>query len=109
MKLPADAVIARAKVANYLLKRQPENDKSQFLALAGSTTSDVDQLVEDIRTQLLPLDASFEERTEYGDKYQITGRLTGPNRRVLRVVSIWMTESVSGETKFITLYPAKDD
>ena len=108
MKLPPNAVIARAKVANYLLQWRPENDKSQFLALAGYTAEHVDRLLEDIRNQLLPLEAEFEETTEYGDKYRIAGTLTGPNGRPLRVVSIWMTETASGLTKFITLYPAKE-
>jgi len=98
----------QTKVADYLLKRQPENDKSQFLALAGYTVTYVDQLVEDIRTQLLPLEAEFEEATEYGEKYRIVGTLRGPNGRGLPVVSIWMTEAASGLTKFITLYPAKE-
>jgi len=109
MKLPGDAVIARTKVANYLLKWQPENDKSQFLALAGYTARHADQLVEDIRTQLLPLEATFEETTEYGDKHRISGALTGPNGQLLRVISVWITESASRVTKFITLYPAKED
>jgi hypothetical protein len=52
-------------------------------------------------------DAEHEETTEYGDTYRICGTLSGPNGRVLRVVSIWMTESATGTTKFITLYPER--
>ena len=48
------------------------------------------------------------ETTEYGDKYQICGELTGPNGRTLRVTTIWMIEGATGLTKFITLYPAKE-
>jgi hypothetical protein len=107
MKLAADAIIAREKVANYLLEWRPENDKSQFLALAGYTMDHPDLLVNDIRKQLLPLDAQIEEMTEYGQKYRISGMLTGPNGRALRVETVWMVESVSGVTKFLTLYPTK--
>jgi hypothetical protein len=46
------------------------------------------------------------ESTEYGDKYRIRGVLAGPNGRALNVVTIWMTETATGKTKFITLYPA---
>jgi hypothetical protein len=109
MKLPSDSVIARAKAANYLLQWRPENDKSQFLAIAGYAPGQVDRLLQDIRDQLLPLDAVFEETTEYGDKYCIRGTLTGPNGRRLRVVSVWLTEGATGTTKFITLHPAKED
>ncbi len=107
MILPADAVIAKAKVINYLLAWRPENDKSEFLAQAGYTAMQAEQLIEDIRRQLLPMDAEYEETTEYGDKYRIYGSLTGPNGRALRVVSIWMIESPTGTTKFITLYPGR--
>jgi hypothetical protein len=40
-------------------------------------------------------------------KYQIRGKLKGPNGRTLRVISIWMTESAGGKSKFVTLYPDK--
>jgi hypothetical protein len=105
MILPANAVIARAKVVSYLLAWRRENDKSGFLAQAGYTAADGDPLAQDIRRQLLPLEADFEETTDYGDMYRIRGTLIGPNGRVLRVVSIWMKENTTGTTKFITLYP----
>jgi hypothetical protein len=104
MILPADAVIAKAKVMHYLLAWRRENDKSGFLAQAGYSAAEPDRLFEDIRRQLLPLDATYESTTEYGDTFKICGTLTGPNGRGLRLVSIWMTESATGTTKFITLY-----
>jgi len=107
MKLAANALIARDKVVDYLLAWRPENDKSQFLALAGYTAAQPDHLVNDIRNQLLPLDAQAEETTEYGEKYRIRGTLVGPNGRILRVETVWMVESSSGVTKFVTLYPTK--
>ena len=109
MRLPVDAVISPTKIANYLLAWRLENDKSQFLSQAGYDAADPDRLGDDIRSQLLPLEAEFEEKTEYGEKFQIGGSLTGPNGKILRVVSIWMTESATGTTKFITLYPAKEN
>src|SRR5947207_14921458 len=105
MRLPSDAVIAIEKMADYLLRWRPENDQWQFVAQAGYTEQDADQLAADIRRQLLTLEASFEESTEYGEMYSTVGWLTGPNGRELRVVSIWMMESATDKTKFITLYP----
>ena len=107
MKLPTDAIIARRKVTEYLLRQRREDDKSGFLALAGYTLNDADRLLNDVRTQLLPLGAELFEDTEYGPKYRIRGTLTGPNGRVLRVLSIWMKENATGETKFVTLRPDK--
>ncbi len=107
MKLPANTVIAPRKLSQYLLRLRVEDDKSQFLALAGYTLDDADRLMRDIREQLLPLEAEFHEETEYGPKYRIRGTLTGPNGRVLRVVTIWMKENATNQTKFVTLFPDK--
>jgi hypothetical protein len=109
MKLSSQAIIAREKIANYLLAWRPENDKSQFLARAGYTDQDADRLADDIRNQLLSKDAEFECSTDYGDVYRITSALIGPNGRALNVTSIWMIEAVTSTTKFITLYPAKEN
>lgn len=107
MRLSSDAVIARAKLTKYLLQWRPENDKSLFLAQAGYTPSEAEQLDKDIRRQLLSLEATFDEATQFGDKYRICGSLTGPNGRKLEVVSIWMVEKATGQSTFITLYPKK--
>jgi Domain of unknown function (DUF6883) len=105
MKLPANTIIARRKLDEYLLRHRDEDDKSAFLALAGYTLENVDRLMNDLRTGLLPLDAEPFDQTDYGPKYRIRGTLTGPNGRVLRVVSVWMKEDATGETKFVTLFP----
>lgn len=107
MKLPDNAVIAREKLTRYLLHKLPENDKSGFLALAGYSLANAEQLEADLRGQILTREAAFMESTEYGDKYSIRGELTGPNGHQLNVVTIWMIENAGGLTKFITLYPAK--
>jgi hypothetical protein len=105
MRLPADAIIAREKMTRYLLIRQARGDKSAFLARAGYASETADQLLHDLRTQLLPLDATQLHSTGFGDFYEIRGALTGPNGIALSVRSIWMKEYLSGVTKFITLIP----
>jgi len=108
MKLPANSEIARVKVTRYLLKQRDEDDKSKFLSQAGYTPAHADKLLEDLRA-LLNDEAKFIQTTEYGDKYLIRGILEGPNGNRLRVVSIWMTEEATRQTKFVTLYPDKDE
>lgn len=107
MRLPSDALVALEKLTEYLLRWRPEDDKSAFLAQAGYTLENADRLLVDIREQLMPLEAVAIENTEYGPKLALAGVLTGPNGRALRVVTIWMTEEATGQTKFITLYPDK--
>ena len=49
------------------------------------------------------------ENTRYGQMYKIKGNLTGPNGKILAVCTIWMTETTTGDTKFITMYPKKGE
>jgi len=107
MKLPADAIIAAEKVMHYLLVRQTRGDKSAFLARGGYTLENTNQLLQDLRTQLLSLDATPLHSTEFGQFYEIRGPLVGPNAVTLQIRTIWMKENLSGVTKFITLIPEK--
>ncbi|MEA3443394.1 MAG: hypothetical protein U9R19_01565 [Bacteroidota bacterium] len=46
---------------------------------------------------MLTLDALHTEETGYGYKYEIKGKLIGPNGKTLSVCSIWINEN---ESKF---------
>lgn len=105
MKLPANTVIAPRKLTQYLLRLRQEDYKSRFLALAGYALENADRLQMDIREQILPLDAELFDETEYGPKYRIRGKLTGPNGRVLRVSTIWMKEYETGQTNSLRCSP----
>jgi hypothetical protein len=59
----------------------------------------------DLRAQILNQEAAALETTSYGQLYEIRAPLVGPSGRTLRVRTIWMTEYLSGATKFITLIP----
>ena len=107
MKLPPDAVIAPEKLVNYLLVKQARGDKSVFLASAGYSAANSQQLSHDLRGQVLSQDAIPLQRTKFGQFYEIRALLTGPNETTLRIRSIWMKEHLSGVTKFITLVPDK--
>lgn len=109
MKLPIDSIIAPAKLTHYLLVFRPVDDKSQFLAQAGYRLENWQQLEADLRSQILSLDAVLsDEPNRFGDVYEIRGDLIGVNGVSLRVITIWMTEYETGQTKFITLYPNKE-
>jgi len=107
MKLPPDSIIAREKIERYLLVPQSRGDKSAFLALAGYTLDNPENLLTDLREQILPLDAAPLETKVFGQYFEIRGNLTGPNGVKLAIRTIWMTEHLSGETKFVTLIPDK--
>lgn len=103
--MPADAIIDPSKVSAYLLRWRAEDDKSAFLGRAGYSLDNPGRLLKDIREQVLLADAEFIEGTEYGPKFRIRGRLSGPNGRTLHVVTIWMRETATNQTKFVTLFP----
>ncbi len=105
MRLPADAVIAEDKLTHYLLIPHARGDKSAFLAQAGYALENAGQLLRDLRSQILPLDAQRLESNEFGQYYQIRGTLVGPNGVALPVRTIWLTEHLSGITKFVPLIP----
>lgn len=107
MKLPADSVIAKDKLTRYLLLPHARGDKSAFLAQAGYRLENADRLLLDLRAQVLPLDAEKLASNKFGQYYQVRGALIGPSGTPLPIRTIWMTEHLSGVTKFITLIPDK--
>lgn len=109
MKLPENSLIAHEKLRQYLLILRKRNDKSQWLAQAGYTLENWQELENDLRVQILSLEATPIESTKYGQTYEIKGELTGPNGKSLLVCTIWMTETATGNTKLITIYPDKGD
>ena len=107
MKLPASTIIATDKITQYLLVPQARGDKSTFLRAAGYTLDNADRLLDDLRSQILPLDAIPLESGKFGQYYEICGTLSGPNGAVRAVRTIWIVEHLSGITKFVTLIPDK--
>lgn len=105
MKLPSDALIATEKLTKYLLVKRPIGDKSEFLRQAGYTLDNWRQLEQNIRQQILSQEAVPIEQTRYGEYFEIRASLRGPNSVTVNVRTVWMRESRSGVTKFITLYP----
>jgi len=105
VKLPTSATIAPEKLTAYLLVRQARGDKSAFLAKAGYTAANPEQLLHDLRSQVLSKEAILIGRTKFGELYEIRAPLTGPIGSALQIRSIWMKEHLSGVTKFITLVP----
>src|SRR5438046_2859378 len=101
MKLPADSEIPLEKFTQYLLVPRTRADKSKFLLRAGYSTDNAQQLIADLRAQILPLDATSAGTTKFGDFFEIRGPLRGPNGVPLRVKTIWIREHLQGNTRFV--------
>jgi|SRR4051812_38232940 hypothetical protein len=103
MIIPKDATIAVEKMG-YLLVPKEVDDKSGYLALAGYSIGESWELLRDIRDQLLPSEGLLQRTNEFGDFFETTGVLKGPNGRSIGIRSIWVRDE-EGQFRFVTLFP----
>jgi hypothetical protein len=102
--LDRQATIAEAKLTKYLLIERPKDDKSGFLAQAEYNLDNWRQLRQELR-QFLLTQATLHKKTNFGDIYEIKGILVGVNGINLRIATYWIVDSLTNETKFVTLLP----
>ncbi|MEH2456732.1 DUF6883 domain-containing protein [Nostoc sp.] len=103
MKIPDNIIIPEEKVTCYLLVPRIKDDKSKFLAQAGFTQNNPEDLLTAIR-QLATTNEVVEDNTnEYGTFYTIAGYLQGVNGQNLAVITVWLQSKHDGSFRFITL------
>lgn len=103
--LSQNAIIAPEKLTKYLLVLLPKDDKSKFLALAGYTLTNWQQLEKDLKVQVLSQPAEFCETNRFGKKYIIRTKLRGRNSIELNILTVWIV--AKGVTRLVTLVPDK--
>jgi hypothetical protein len=69
MKIPSDALIAEAKLRDYLLIYKETDDKSQFLAQAGFTRDEPEFLEASIRHLIENEQAEVDRSDKFGTFY----------------------------------------
>ncbi|MEM9244876.1 MAG: DUF6883 domain-containing protein [Cyanobacteria bacterium P01_F01_bin.153] len=106
MRLEGNIVVPEAKLSQYLLVSRDRDDKSKFLAQAGFTQQNPDELRQAILNIIATHDAIEDRRDRYGTFYRIEGDLIGPNRTLV-VVTIWLQRTLDGAIQFVTLLPKK--
>ena len=105
MRIPEDLIIPDAKITQYLLVSKKRNDKSRFLAQAGFTQENPEDLTLAIQKQAIDREAIEEKSNEYGTFYQVQGELIGVNNISLSVVTVWLQRQIDGKFQFVTLKP----
>jgi hypothetical protein len=102
------AHIDSAKIRDYILST--EHPVGRFKAALfyhmGYNREKWEVLVDDIRRFHLPLDAELVERNKFGQKYSITGMITGPNGKTEMLRTIWIVLAGEYIPRFVTIYPA---
>jgi len=108
MKLPnADqSAIPPEKIHGYLLS--PTHPTGQFKAAffrsLGYRQVHWRQLEKDLRS-ILENDATLGESTEYGQKFEIKGCITGPAGKSAWLVTAWIILAGQEIPRFITAFP----
>ena len=77
MKLQGNIIIPDAKLTQYLLVPRQEDDKSKYLAQAGFTQDNPDQLKQAVLTLIQTYDAISDRQDKYGTYYRVEGDLIG--------------------------------
>lgn len=110
MKLPNTevAIVPQGKIQDYLLSHS--HPIGQFKAIIfndlGYSQHNWSKLQSDLK-ELLGQDAIEKEVTEYGKKYEIRSKMTGPNGKSRDMVAVWIILKDEDFPRFITAYPGE--
>ena len=100
------AIIDPGKLQNYLLSSSHPvgRFKAEFFKSIGFTDENRASLEIEIRA-LLRNEATIKEETEYGQKYEVRGIITGPAGLKAEIVTVWIVLRDEETARFITAYP----
>jgi hypothetical protein len=107
MQISSRLVIQDQKITQYLLIFQEKDDKSQFLANAGYTLQNWEQLKADILCFVPDSEILATVETPWGLRYRVRSQWQGANGRSIAVISIWQDDRDADVLRFVTLYPDK--
>ena len=109
MKLPGveHAVVDPAKIRDYLLStsHQVGRFKAQFFFALGYSQERWETLAADLRRHAADGTAVEGERSTYGQKFEIRGRLVGPSGRDAEIISVWIILRGADAPRFVTAFP----
>ena len=111
MKLPNSelAEVPREKIVDYLLS--PVHPIGRFKGAFFRTLGFSDtqpEVFEAAIKQLLLGPAEERSTTNYGTKYVVRGRITGPNGRDATIAAVWIILLGDPIPRFVTAYPEKE-
>ena len=111
MKLPhlENAVIAEAKIKDYLLSETHEDGKSKaaFFTRFGFLSIEWEELAGALRQHVADNEVAATLTTSRGVHYTIEGPLRTPAGETPLIRSVWALETGSVTPRLITAYPLK--
>ena len=101
------ATVDPSKVRDYLLS--PTHPIGHFKAVVfnalGYTAENWMLLVDDLLALARSERAVPGQPSPYGVKYEVSGKLTGPNGRTAKFTTVWMLKTGEGTPRFVTATP----
>ncbi len=108
MKLPnfSDAIIEEVKLREYLLSRSHPvgRFKASYFESLGFEAGDWRELEQAFRRLIANEEAEGSDRTEFGQKYTVSGEINGPAGSGF-LVTVWIVLNSESLPRFITAYP----
>jgi hypothetical protein len=112
MKLPAvqEAIVPRTKITDYLLCLTHTNgqSKARFFLNQGFFIADWQELAEALKDLAQRNEVINVEKTPFGMRYVIDGKINSPNQRNLFIRTIWFIEHEKTIPIFVTAYPQQE-
>jgi len=109
MKLPHSehVAVARRKICDYILS--PEHPvgrfKALFFAQLGFNRETSEEFAAELKRIAVQGDAEVGDRSAYGQKYVVRGRMAGGIGRTAEVVTVWIVLVGEEIPRFVTVYP----
>jgi hypothetical protein len=103
------AIIEVAKLRDYLLSASHPvgRFKAAFFRALGYTPQNCGELEAALRRLVETVDVESEEATEYGQKYRVSGQLTGSAGIDAIVVTVWIVLRGESQPRFVTAFPGQ--
>jgi len=103
-----NAVIPIEKFTQYVLDPIRSREKAiMFERALGYTVRNADKLVENIRKHLGDYNAKKKGDIGYGMTYEVVMELTDENGKKAHVLTAWISDAATGETRLTSAYIKK--
>ena len=101
------AHIEPVKVRDYLLSavHPVGRFKAVVFEALGYKAEDWERLRDDLLTLARTTEAVAGQDSAFGQKYEVSGSLRGPNGREAKVTCVWLAPADDGPPRFITAFP----
>lgn len=101
------AIVEPRKLRDYLLSSAHPvgRFKSAFFASLGYEQNSWGVLSADLHNLVTSEDAEPIDSTPFGQKYEVKGRLKGPNGKEADVVTVWIILGGEDFPRFVTAFP----